>query len=188
MGRSEAPMRSCPLMAPGTSRYRPARRHHSASPRSICELSDEVCESWQWARPRILCAIFLPCSNHAARGRIAIVHPPAWRADARRSCMSRVKIAPISMRAAFITAMRDLDLTPNQGLSLPYGCGVAGTMTLLWLVNGLPRLAAPRGETIGKAIEIVIILKVFRTGVPCSPHIAILRLELQSLRGRVNRK
>ena len=151
-------MRSCPLTAPGTSRYRPSPRHHSASPRCICELSDEVCESWLWARPRILCAIFLRAAITPPEGRIVIVHAPAWRADARRSCMARVKIAPISMRAAFLAADRDLALTPNQGLSLPVRLGGSRHNDVALVGEGLPLLLSRRGETIGQAIEIVIIL------------------------------
>jgi len=151
-------MRSCPLMAPGTSRYRASPRHQSASPRSICELSDEVCESWLWARPTDLVRDFPPCSNHAARGRIVIVHAPAWRADARRSCMARVKIAPISMRAAFVTADRDLDLTPNQGLSLPVRLRSSRHNDVALVGEGLPLLLTERGKTIGQTIEIVIIV------------------------------
>ena len=41
-----------------------------------------------------------------------------------------------------------------------------------------------RGETIGQVIGFVVILQVFRTGVSCRPHIAVLGLELHSLRGR----
>src|SRR5208283_3782561 len=114
--------------------------------------------------PTDLVRDFPPCSNHAARGRIVIVHAPAWRADARRSCMARVKIAPISIRAAFLAADRDLALTPNQGLSLPVRLGGSRHNDVALVGEGLPLLLPQRGETIGQAIEIVIILQVFRTG------------------------
>ena len=44
----------------------------------------------------------------------------------------------------------------------------------------LPR----RGEAIGQTTEIVIIVQVFRSGVSCGPHVAILSLEVLGLRRR----
>ena len=49
--------------------------------------------------------------------------------------------------------------------------------------EGLPLLLPRRGETIGQTTEIVIIVQVFRTGFSCSPHVALLGLELRGLRG-----
>jgi hypothetical protein len=84
------------------------------------------------------------------------------------------------MRAAFVTANRRLDLKPNQGLSLPIR--LWSSRNDIGLVGeGLPRLLARRGEAIGQAI--VIIVQVFRTGFSCSPHVALLGLELRGLRG-----
>ncbi len=100
---------------------------------------------------------FPRCSNHAARERIVIVHAPAWRADARRSCMV-AEIAPISMQAAFVIADRRLDLTPNQGLSRRVRLRSSRHNDVALVGEGLPRLLPQRGETIGQAIEIVIIV------------------------------
>ena len=41
-----------------------------------------------------------------------------------------------------------------------------------------------RGETIGQGTKIVAIVQVFWSGEPCGPNVAILGLELLSLRGR----
>jgi hypothetical protein len=40
-----------------------------------------------------------------------------------------------------------------------------------------------RGEAIGQTTEIVISVQVSRTGISCSPHLALLGLELHGLRG-----
>ena len=83
-----------------------------------------------------------------------------------------------------LTANRRLDLTPNQGLSLnvrlrgsPHtGNGLVG--------EGLPLLLPQRGEAIGQATEIVIIIaQASRTGFSGSPRVALLGLELRGLRG-----
>jgi hypothetical protein len=49
--------------------------------------------------------------------------------------------------------------------------------------EGLPLLLPRRGEAIGQTTEIVVIVRVFRTGFSCSPHAAILGLELRGQRG-----
>jgi hypothetical protein len=64
----------------------------------------------------------------------------------------------IWMRAAFVTVDRDLDLTPNQGLSLLVRLRSTRHKDIGLVVEGLPRLLPQRGETIGRAIEIVIIV------------------------------
>ena len=48
--------------------------------------------------------------------------------------------------------------------------------------EGLPLLLPRRGEAVGQTSEIVIIVQVFRTGFSCSPHAALLGLELRGLR------
>ena len=92
-------------------------------------------------------------------------------------------IAPISMRAAFVTANRRLDLTPNQKLSLPVRLRSSPGNDIGLVGEGLRRLLARRGEAIRQATEIVIIVQVFQTGFYCSPHVAFLGLELRGLRG-----
>src|SRR5208337_1958337 len=86
------------------------------------------------------------------------------------------------MRAAFVTANRRLDLTPNQGLSLPVRLRSSPRNDIGLVGEGLPRLLARRGEAIGQATEIVIIVQVFRIGFSCSPRVALLSLELHGLR------
>jgi hypothetical protein len=82
-----------------------------------------------------------------------------------------------------MTADRRLDLTPNQGLSLSVRL-LSGRRNDVGLVGeGLPRLLPRRGEAIGQATEIAIIVQVFRTGFSRSPHVALLSLELHGLRG-----
>jgi hypothetical protein len=74
--------------------------------------------------------------------------------------------------------------SPDPRLSLPIqlprnrcnDIGLAG--------EGLPLLLSRRGETIGQAIRIVVILQVFRSGGSCSPHIPVPGLEQHRLRGR----
>ena len=87
------------------------------------------------------------------------------------------------MRAAFVTANRRLDLTPNQGLSLPVRLRSSPHNDVGLVGEGLPLLLPRRGEAIGQTTEIVIIVQVFRIGFSCSPHVALLGLELRGLRG-----
>ena len=87
------------------------------------------------------------------------------------------------MRAAFVTADRCLDLTPNQGLSLPVRLRSSLRNDIGLVGKSLPLLLPRRGEAIGQTTEIVIIVQVFRTGFSCSPHVALLGLELRGLRG-----
>jgi hypothetical protein len=87
------------------------------------------------------------------------------------------------MRAAFVTANRRLNLTPNQGLSLPVRLRSSPHNDIGLVGEGAPLLLPRRGEAIGQTTEIVIIVQVFRTGFSCSPHIALLGLELRGLRG-----
>ena len=47
--------------------------------------------------------------------------------------------------------------------------------------EGLPLLLPLRAEAIGQTSEIVIIVQVSRTGISCSPHVAVLGLELRGL-------
>jgi hypothetical protein len=71
----------------------------------------------------------------------------------------------------------------EQGLSLSVRL-LSGRRNDVGLVgDGLPRLLPRRGEAIGQATEIVIIVQVFRTGFSCSPHVALLSLELHGLCG-----
>jgi len=68
------------------------------------------------------------------------------------------KIAPISMRVAFVTADRRLDFTSNPALSLPVRLRSNRHSTIGLVAEGsLPR----RGKTIGQATEIVAIVQVF---------------------------
>ena len=87
------------------------------------------------------------------------------------------------MRAAIVTADRRLDLTPNQGLSLSVRL-LSGRRNDVGLVGeGLPRLLPRRGEAIGQATEVVIIIaQASRTGFSSSPRVAFLGLELRGLR------
>jgi hypothetical protein len=78
---------------------------------------------------------------------------------------------------------RHLDLTPNQGLSLPVRLRSSPHNDIGLVGEGLPLLLPRRGEAIGQTTEIVIIVQVFRTGFSCSPHVALLGLELRGLRG-----
>jgi hypothetical protein len=87
------------------------------------------------------------------------------------------------MRAAFVTANRRLDLTPNQGLSLPVRLRSSPHNDIVLVGEGLPLLPPRRGEAIGQTTEIVIIVQVFGTGFSSSPHVAHLGLELRGLRG-----
>jgi hypothetical protein len=87
------------------------------------------------------------------------------------------------MRAAFVTANRRLDLTPNQGLSLTVRLRSSPHNDIGLVGEGLPLLLPRRGEALGQTTEIVIIIQVFRTGFSCSPHVALLGLELRGLRG-----
>src|SRR5277367_6439407 len=88
------------------------------------------------------------------------------------------------MRAAFVTANRRLDLTPNQGLSWPVRLRSSPHNDIGLVGEGLPLMLPRRGEAIGQTTEIVIIVQVFWSGVSCGPTIASLALELLSLRGR----
>jgi hypothetical protein len=82
------------------------------------------------------------------------------------------------------TADRRLDFTPNPALSLRVRLRSNRHNTIGLVAEGLPRLLPRRGETIGRAIEIVAIVQVFRSGVSCGPTVAGLALELLSLRAR----
>ena len=129
------------------------------------------------------CAQFPPCGNHAAGGRLVVASsgsPNALAARARREQGSR---RHRRYRCERLIGNWRLDLTPNQGLSLPVrlrssphnGIGLVG--------EGLPLLLPRRGEAIGQATEIVIIIaQASRTGFPCSPRAAVLGLELRGLR------
>ena len=59
------------------------------------------------------------------------------------------------MRTAFVTANRRLDLTPNQGLSLPVRLRSSPRNDIGFVGEGLPRLLARRGEAIRQGTEIV---------------------------------
>ena len=82
------------------------------------------------------------------------------------------------------TADRRLDFTPNPALSLRVWLRSNRGSTIGLVAEGLPRLLPWRGETIGQAVEIVAIGKVFWSGVSYGPNVASLALELLSLRGR----
>lgn len=106
--------------------------------------------------------------------------------QSRRSSLVHAvrKIAPISMRAAFVTADRRLDSTPNPRLSLPVRLRSNRRNRVGLVGEGLPRLLPLRGETIGQATEIVAIVQFFQSGVAGGPNVATLSLELLSLRCR----
>ena len=78
---------------------------------------------------------------------------------------------------------RRLDLTPNHGLSLPIWLRSSPHNDIGLVGEGLALLPR-RGEAIGQTTEIIIIVQVSRTGISCSPHVAVLGLELRGLRGR----
>jgi hypothetical protein len=78
---------------------------------------------------------------------------------------------------------RRLDLTPNHGLSLPVRLRGSPHNDIGLVGEGLPLLLPRRAEAIGQTTEIVIIVEVFRTGISCSPHVAVLGLELRGPRG-----
>ena len=87
------------------------------------------------------------------------------------------------MRVPFVTANRSLDITPNPALSLPVRLRSSPHNDIGLVGEGLPLLLPRRGEAIGQITEIVIIVQVSRTGISCSPHVAVLGLELRGLRG-----
>ena len=82
-----------------------------------------------------------------------------------------------------MTANRRLDLTPNQGLSLPVRLRSSPHNDLGLVGEGLRLLWPRRGEAIGQTTEIVIIAQISRVGFSCSPHVALLGLNLRGLRG-----
>ena len=82
------------------------------------------------------------------------------------------------------TADRRLDFEPNPALSLPVRLRSNRDSTIGLVAEGLPRLPPQRGETIGQAIEIVAIGKVFWSGLSRGLNVAGLALELLSLRDR----
>ena len=94
----------------------------------------------------------------------------------------RADIADIDT-SCIVTANRRLDLTPNQGLSLPVRLRSRPHNDVGLVGEGLPLLLPRRGEAIGQITEIVIIAQVSRVGFSCSPHVALLGLELRGLRG-----
>jgi hypothetical protein len=120
-------------------------------------------------------------SGRRSREIIQILWPAEQTLVARACCE---KIAPISMRVAFVTADRRLDFTPNPALSLPVRLRSNRDSTIGLVAEGVPRLLPRRGETIRQATEIVAIVEVFWSGVSCGPNVASLALELLSLRGR----
>ena len=142
MGRSEAPMRSCPIMAPGTSRYRPARRHHSASPRSIYGLSGEVCESRLWACLRDLGRQLI--DELRGKAMPTQIGPAAGdggssargRADGRRS--STYPMAPLPSRRAELT-----------GSPIAHSAKLLTTEPALCQLASKPRLTRPGGKRCG---------------------------------------
>jgi hypothetical protein len=82
-----------------------------------------------------------------------------------------------------LTANRQLDLTPNQGLSLPVRLRSSPHNGIGLVAEGLPLLLPRRGEAIGQATEIIIIIaQASRTGFSSSPRVAFLGLELRGLR------
>ena len=88
------------------------------------------------------------------------------------------------MRVPFVTANRSLDFTPNPALSLPVGLRSSPHNDIGLVGEGLPLMLPRRGEAIGQTTEIVIIVQVFRSGVSCGPHVAILSLEVLGPRRR----
>jgi hypothetical protein len=108
-----------------------------------------------------------------------------WRAEqtlvARASCD---KDRADTDAGGLATADRRLDFTPNPALSLPVRLQCNRRSTIGLVAEGMPRLLPWRDETIGQAAEIVAIVHVFWSGVPCGSNIASLALELLSLRDR----
>ena len=88
------------------------------------------------------------------------------------------------MRVPFVTAIGVLDFTPNPALSLPIRLWSRPHNDIGLVGEGLPLMLPRRGEAIGQPTEIVIIIQVFSSGVPCRPHVAILGLEVLGLRRR----
>jgi hypothetical protein len=78
---------------------------------------------------------------------------------------------------------RRLDPTPNHGLLLPIRLQSSPHNDIGLVGQGSALLLPRRGEAIGQITEIVIIVQVSRTGISCSPHVAVLGLELRGLRG-----
>jgi hypothetical protein len=68
----------------------------------------------------------------------------------------------ISMRAAFVTANRRLDLTLNQGLSVPVRLRSSPNNDIGLIGKGLPLLLPRRDEAIRQTTEIVIIVQVWQ--------------------------
>ena len=69
----------------------------------------------------------------------------------------RADIADIDA-SGLLTANRRLDLTPNQGLSLPVRLRSSPHNDIGLVGEGLPLLLPRRGEAIGQTTEIVIIV------------------------------
>jgi hypothetical protein len=125
-----------------------------------------------------------PLPIHSARRSreiIQILWPAEQTLVARASCeKDRADIDA----GGLATANRRLDFTPKPALSLRVRLRSNRDSTIGLVAEGLPRLLARRGETIGQTTVIVAIVQVFRSGVSCGANVASLALELLSLRGR----
>ena len=108
-----------------------------------------------------------------------------WRAEqtlVARACCEKDR-ADIDA-GGLATVDRRLDFTPNPALSLRVRLRSNRDSTIGLVAEGLPRLLPWRGESIGQAIEIVAIGKVFWSGLSRGPNVAGLALELLRPRGR----
>ena len=120
-------------------------------------------------------------SGTRSREIIQILWPAEQTLVARASCeKDRADIDA----GGLATVDRRLDFTPNPALSLRVRLRSNQGSTIGLVTEGLPRLLRWRGETIGRAAEIVAIGKVFWSGLSCGPNVAGLAFELLSLRGR----
>jgi hypothetical protein len=120
-------------------------------------------------------------SGRRSREIIQILWPAEQTLVARASCeKDRADIDA----GGLVAADRRLDFTPNPALSFRVRLWSNRDSTIGLVAEGLPRLLARRGETIGQAIEIVAIVQVFWSAVSCGPNVASPALELLSLRGR----
>jgi hypothetical protein len=120
-------------------------------------------------------------SARRSREITRILWPAEQTLVARASCEK--DLADIDA-GGLATSDRRLDFTPNPTLSLPVRLPSNRDSTIGLVAEGLPRLLPRRGKTIGRVIEIVAIVQVFRSGVSCGPAVAGVALELLSLRNR----
>ena len=125
------------------------------------------------------------------RGRIVIASPRARRTDSRRSCRREQRSRRYRRYRCerLLTANRRLDLTPNQGLSLPVRLRSSPHNDIGLVGEGLPLLLPRRGEAIGQATEIVIIIaQASRTGSPVARASPFWAWNCAACAAAINRK